>query len=190
MGERYLYIVAGPNGAGKTTASFTLLPEILDCKEFVNADEIARGLSPFQPENVSVQAGRLMLARIGELMEAGVNFAFETTLATKSYKGIISKAKSLGYKIILIFFWLESDELAKQRVLIRVSEGGHNIPNEIITRRYNRGVANLNNIYFDICDEVYVFDNSVSPGAPVMEKVNGSINIFNQIIFNKINSMK
>ena len=113
MKEKNLYIIAGCNGAGKTTASFTILPEILDCKEFVNADEIARGLSPFQPEKVSFEAGRIMLKRIDELFSENENFAFETTLATKSYKEKILKAQENGYFVTLLFFWLKNTELAK-----------------------------------------------------------------------------
>lgn len=110
-----LYIIAGCNGAGKTTTSFTVLPEILNCKEFVNADEIARGLSPFQPETVSFQAGGIMLARIQELLNGKNDFGFETTLATRSYVGLIKQAKRQGYVIVLVYFWLESVELAKAR---------------------------------------------------------------------------
>ena len=101
---RKLYVIAGCNGAGKTTASYTILPEILDCKEFVNADEIARGLSPFQPERAGIQAGRLMLTRIKTLFESGENFAFETTLSTKSYVNFLKGAKEKGYQITLLFF--------------------------------------------------------------------------------------
>jgi predicted ABC-type ATPase len=126
-----LYIIAGCNGAGKTTASYTILPEILDCREFVNADEIAKGLSPFQPEKVAFEAGRIMLHRIQELINGKVDFAFETTLSSKTYLHTIKQAKSTGYEIVLIFFWLESVELAKSRVRKRVSEGGHNIPEDI-----------------------------------------------------------
>ena len=122
MKEKNLYIIAGCNGAGKTTASYTILPEILNCKEFVNADEIARGLSPFQPEKASFEAGRIMLNRIDELFQKEVDFAFETTLSAKSYLSIVKKAQSLGYFVTLIFFWLNSVELAKQRVKIRVNK--------------------------------------------------------------------
>src|SRR6478736_2651576 len=118
--EKNLYIIAGSNGAGKTTASFTILPEILNCKEFVNADEIAKGLSPFQPERVSFEAGRIMLKRINELLGTDENFAFETTLATKSYKLKILEAKKKNYKVTLLFFWLQNVELAIERVKIRV----------------------------------------------------------------------
>src|SRR4051812_33061870 len=118
--KRNLYIIAGCNGAGKTTASFTLLPEILNCREFVNADEIARGLSPFRPEGVSFEAGRLMLHRIEELLSLKEDFAFETTLSTRSYKNKVLLAQSLEYKVTLVFFWLRSVELAKERVKLRV----------------------------------------------------------------------
>ena len=152
MAEKNLYIIAGCNGAGKTTASFTILPEILFCKEFVNADEIAKGLSPFQPEKVSFEAGRIMLNRINELLNDGENFAFETTLSTRSYKSKIVEAKAKGYTVTLLFFWLRSVDLAKERVRIRVSEGGHNIEAQIIGRRYKRGIKNLFDIYLPIVD--------------------------------------
>lgn len=104
MIEKNLYIIAGCNGAGKTTASFTILPEIINCKEFVNADEIARGLSPFQPENVAFESGRIMLNRMEELFKENKSFAFETTLSTKSYKNKVIKAKENGYTVNLLFF--------------------------------------------------------------------------------------
>ncbi len=131
-----LYIIAGCNGAGKTTASYTILPEILDCKEFVNADNIAAGLSPFNPESVALEAGRIMLVRIRELIDEHVDFAFETTLATRSYVSLIKEAKKKGYSIVLVFFWLDSAGQAIKRVAMRVSEGGHNIPDDVVTRRY------------------------------------------------------
>jgi predicted ABC-type ATPase len=133
--ERNLYVIAGCNGAGKTTASYTILPEILDCREFVNADEIAKGLSPFQPEKVAIESGRIMLQRIKELLEDGKDFAFETTLATRSYSNTVKKAKELKYNVVLLFFWLQKVDLAIERVKSRVVEGGHDIPDEIIRRR-------------------------------------------------------
>ncbi|SFJ76472.1 Predicted ABC-type ATPase [Myroides guanonis] len=147
MGERNLYIIAGCNGAGKTTASFSILPEILECKEFVNADEIAKGLSPFQPEKVSFESGRIMLNRIEELFDGKENFAFETTLATKIYKQKVLKAQKDGYNVTLLFFWLSSIDLAKERVKMRVKEGGHNISEEVIERRYISGIVNLFDIF-------------------------------------------
>lgn len=183
--EVNLFIIAGCNGAGKTTASYTILPEILGCKEFVNADEIAKGLSPFQPETVAFEAGRIMLNRLDELIEDGNDFAFETTLATKSYTGRIKKAKEKGYKIKLLFFWLKSSDLAKKRVKRRVQNGGHNIPVDVIERRYIRGIDNLFNIYFDICDEVLIFDNT-KESILVARKTKGDLDLINQEIWLKI----
>ena len=138
-----LYIIAGCNGAGKTTASYTVLPEMLDCREFVNADEIAKGLSPFNPESVAIDAGRLMLQRMDDLLIAGEDFAFETTLATRSYVKFIDQAHAMGYFVSLLFFWLPTPELAIVRVATRVSKGGHDIPEEVIRRRYATGMRNM-----------------------------------------------
>lgn len=160
MAQKNLYIIAGCNGAGKTTASYTILPEILNCREFVNADEIAKGLSPFQPEKVAFEAGRIMLTRLEQLLRAGEDFAFETTLATRSYKSKILEAQSLGYTVTILFFWLKNIELARERVKSRVSEGGHNIPADVIERRYLKGIKNLFNIYLPVADGVLIFDNS------------------------------
>jgi len=137
-----LYIIAGCNGAGKTTASYTILPEILDCREFVNADNIAAGLSPFNPESVAIEAGRIMLKRIDELLNEGADFALETTLSTRSYVPFIKKAKQAGYEVTLLYFWLDSPQTAYNRVAKRVSEGGHDIPIDVIKRRYFRGIKN------------------------------------------------
>ncbi len=154
-----LYIIAGPNGAGKTTASYTLLPEMLGCTNFVNADEIARGLSPFSPETVDVQAARIMLARIEELLAQKVDFAIETTLATRSYVQLVKRAQKAGYKVHLLFFCLESPEQAILRVAQRVAEGGHNIPEDVIRRRFARGIVNLTHLYLPICDSTLIFNN-------------------------------
>ncbi len=185
MKNKKLYIIAGCNGAGKTTASFTILPEILNCKEFVNADEIAKGLSPFQPEKVSFEAGRIMLNRINELLLGNENFAFETTLATKSYKNKIIEAKEKGFQVTLLFFWLQNVKLAKERVKIRVSEGGHNIQPEVIERRYSRGIKNLFEIYLPIVDGALLFDNSEGRHEFLAEKqIDGLLNLINEEKFN------
>jgi predicted ABC-type ATPase len=155
-----LYIIAGCNGAGKTTASYTILPEILNCKEFVNADNIAAGISPFNPEGVAIEAGRIMLKRINELLDEGSDFAFETTLSTRSYVSLIKKAQQVGYEVTLLYFWLSSPEMAHDRVAKRVSRGGHNIPSDVIDRRYYRGISNLLNLYIPICDNWIVTDNT------------------------------
>ena len=187
MDGKKLYVIAGCNGAGKTTASFTILPEILDCKEFVNADEIAKGLSPFQPEKVSFEAGRIMLNRIKELFSENKDFAFETTLATKSYKHKIIEARKQGYRVTMLFFWLQSIELAKERVKIRVSEGGHNIEPEVVERRYFNGIKNLFDIYLPIVDGALIFDNSEGKHELLADmQINGVLNIINLEKFNLI----
>lgn len=170
MDIKELFIIAGCNGAGKTTASFTILPEIIECKEFVNADEIAKGLSPFQPETVAFEAGRIMRNRINNLLKGSESFAFETTLSSRSHKNRIKAARRNGFNITLIFFWLRSVELAKERVRIRVTEGGHNIPPDVIERRYYNGIRNLIEIYIPIVDEVYIFDNSEGKNKIIFEK--------------------
>jgi predicted ABC-type ATPase len=178
--EKNLYIIAGCNGAGKTTASYTILPDILKCKEFVNADEIAKGLSPFQPEKVAFEAGRIMLERIKHLLLSKENFAFETTLSTRSYKSKIAWAKENGYTIKLLFFWLPSIEMAIDRVKVRVKEGGHNIPKEIISRRYKRGLENLFKIYLPLCDDWVMFDNSETVSKIIAEGKSNTENNIHQ----------
>ena len=165
-----LYIIAGPNGAGKTTASFNLLPDVLHCHHFVNADEIARGLSPFAPDTVAIQAGRIMLQRIEELLPQKEDFAIETTLATRSYVQLVRRAQALGYRVHLIFFYLESEEQAIQRVAQRVINGGHTIQEEDIRRRFHRGIYNLINLYLPICDSVLVYNNVRTPAQIVARK--------------------
>lgn len=167
--NKQLYIISGCNGAGKTTASYTVLPEVLLCKEFVNADEIARGLSPFNPESVAIEAGRLMLRRIDELLKNGENFSIETTLATRSYIRLVNQAQKQGYKVSLIYFWLNSPELAIERVAQRVSNGGHDIPKDTVLRRYQAGINNLFDIYMPDVDYWLLADNSYTPRIIVAE---------------------
>lgn len=178
-----LYIIAGCNGAGKTTASMSVLPDVLDCREFVNADEIAKGLSPFKPEEVAVEAGRLMLQRIDYLLSRHVTFAIETTLATKSYKNLVERAQASGYMVILLFFWLSSPEMAEMRVAQRVASGGHNIPIDIIHRRYWAGLRNLFDIFVPIVDRWSLYDNTKEL-SPIVERNN----IVNAPLFTKIHA--
>lgn len=185
--DKNLYIIAGCNGAGKTTASFTILPEILNCKEFVNADEIAKGLSPFQPEKAALESGRIMLHRINELLAHNEIFAFETTLATKSYKQKVIAAQEKGYKAVLLFFWLDSVDLAIERVRTRVQEGGHNIETDVIKRRYKNGIANLFAIYLPIVNEALIFDNTAVKAELIAQKTLGNdIEVINEIKFDKL----
>ena len=178
-----LYIIAGCNGAGKTTASFTVLPEMLDCQEFINADGIAKGLSPFNPEKAAIEAGRLMLSKINSYVKNKIDFAFETTLATRSYVNTIQKTKENDYKVTLLFFWLDSVELAKERVQTRVLEGGHNIAENVIIRRYFAGIKNLFDLYIPICDYWMIFNNS-NPSIEMIAE--GNLNVKLKIENNRI----
>lgn len=168
-----LYIIAGCNGAGKTTASFTVLPEMLGCREFVNADEIAAGLSPFNPEGVAIQAGRLMIDRIIYLLKEGETFGFETTLATRSYVKLIQQARKRGYFVTLLFFALSTPEQAVARVAKRVSMGGHNIPTDVIYRRYEAGLNNLFQLYLPVVDSWSLYDNSDCPAVHIASGLGG-----------------
>jgi predicted ABC-type ATPase len=155
-----LYIIAGCNGSGKTTASYTVLAEMLKCEEFINADEIAKGLSPFNPDKVAIEAGRIMLKKINDFINKQFDFAFETTLSTKSHVKTIEKAKENKYEITLLFLFLDSVDLAIERVKTRVNEGGHDIPEKVIKRRYFSGLKNLFYLYIPICDYWMVTNNS------------------------------
>ncbi len=164
-----LYIISGCNGSGKTTASYTLLPDMLECREFVNSDEFAKSLSPFDPSAASITASRYMLRKINYLLERKADFSIETTLATRSLVGIIQKAQDLGYKVTILYFWLNSPELAIQRVRDRVSTGGHNIPENVIRRRYLMGLQYFFDTYSPICDRWVLADNSQTPFEVVAE---------------------
>ena len=187
--NKNLYIIAGCNGAGKTTASYTILPEILECKEFVNADEIARGLSPFNPNSTSIEAGKLMLKRIRELLWRKESFAIETTLATRSYINLVRQAQSMGYMVTLLFFWLRTPELALQRVAERVRNGGHDIPVSTTRRRYVSGISNLFNLYSPEVDYWMLYDNSATPRIAVARGGKQlASTIYDEELYNKIKS--
>lgn len=169
-----IYLLSGCNGAGKTTVSYALLPELLDCKEFVNADFIAKGISPHNPNSVDYIAGRLMIERINYLIHSNKTFAIETTLTTLSYKNLLINARDNNYKIILLFIWLRNSKLAIKRVDERMKKGGHFVEKNIIERRYKKGILNFFNIFAPLSDEWYIFDNS---GLTPILVANGGINL-------------
>jgi predicted ABC-type ATPase len=185
--KKTLYIISGCNGAGKTTASLRVLPGVLDCKQFVNADEIARGLSPLDPDSMAIEAGKLMKARAEQLLEGEENFAMETTLSARTYIKLIKRAREKGFQVQLIFFWLKSPETAITRVAQRVQEGGHNVPQNVIIRRYYTGLNNLFNLFMPIVDVWMLFDNSdmqkvmIATGGMDIET-----KIYNEELFNEI----
>lgn len=156
----HLIIIAGSNGSGKTTAAPALLKDALHVNDFVNADTIASGLCAFQPESAAIQAGRIMLQRIHSLAEENVNFAFETTLASRSFATWIPKLKQQGYRFELIFLWLRDVDLAVLRVKERIKMGGHAVPELTIRRRYTMGLKNFFNLYRPLADAWQFYDNS------------------------------
>ena len=166
-----LYIVAGPNGAGKTTFAREFLPNYVECLEFVNADLIAGGLSPFYPEKAAIRAGRLMLEQIHLLVDRGIDFGFETTLAGKGYVRLLKDLKERGYRIHLFFLWVCSIDIALERIAERVAQGGHNVPENVVRRRFYRGLPNFLQIYRPLMDFWALFDNSTdSPSMIAFER--------------------
>jgi len=184
-----LYIISGCNGAGKTTASYTILPEMLHCKEFVNSDEIAKGLSPFNANTmaVEVEASRIMYKRIRELIGMAENFALETTLASRSIAKLVKDAQMNGYYVTLLFFWLNTPDLAVERVKNRVAAGGHHVNEQTVRRRYRTGIKNLFDLYIPICNYWMITDNSLSPMKVIAKGfLNGEKYINNKLIYNKL----
>ena len=168
-----LYIISGCNGSGKTTASYTLLPDLLNCREFVNSDEFAKSFSPFDPGAASVTASRYMLMKINYLLERRSDFAVETTLATRSLLKIVQQAQSQGYEVTVLYLWLNSPELAIQRVHSRVESGGHNIPDAVVRRRHVMGLQYLFDAYIPVIDRWVLADNSKPPFQVVAEGTRG-----------------
>ena len=180
-----LYILAGPNGAGKTTAAYRLLPDVFKTVEFVNADEISRGLSPLNVDSVAFQAGRIMLERLEYFIKAKKSFAFETTLSGLAYLKFIHLAKISGFEITFFFAWLDSFELAINRVASRVKKGGHNIPDDVIERRYWKEIGNFSK-YAQEADSWYLYDNSGAEYVLIAKCIEGEKEIFNFEVLNKI----
>lgn len=165
-------VIAGPNGAGKTTLAPFLLRDRLNLREYVNADPIALGLSGFEPSSVAFKAGRVMMNRLRELAGQKKTFAFETTLAARSYAGWIKKLRREGYSFQLMFLWLRSSDLAVQRVRARARWGGHDVAEDIIRRRYRGGLINFWDFYRPLADTWAVYDNSV-PSGPMLLATGG-----------------
>ena len=155
-----MYIISGCNGSGKTTASYMLLPELLDCSEFVNSDEFAKSLAPFHPESAYVTASRYMLKKLQYLFIRREDFCIETTLATRSLIKMVRRAQDQGYFVTVVYLWLRSPEIAIQRVAARVEAGGHDVPPDVIRRRYYTGLQYFFDIYSPVCDKWMLVDNS------------------------------
>lgn len=181
-----VYIIAGPNGAGKTTFASEFLPDFVKCKEFLNADLIAAGLSPFSPESQNLRAGRLLLERIGELASQRADFGFETTLSGRTYAKLLSEMKSDGYKIILFYLWLPQVDLALARVANRIKQGGHSVPPDDIRRRYTAGLRNFFRLYRPILDDWWIYDASRLPPQLIAFEQRGKITAKQKRLFGRI----
>ena len=167
-----------------------MLPEMLECSEFVNSDEFAKGLSPFRPERASIQASRYMIMKIRYLLKKKSDFAIETTLATRTLLKTVRMAQNAGYTVTVLYFWLNSPELAIERVQARVEAGGHNIPEETIRRRYQVGIDYFFHYYSPICERWILADNSQIPFRVIAEGSKSDlINIKDEETYEKIRSI-
>ena len=171
---KQIIIIAGPNGAGKTTFANEILGDVLEGVDFINADIIAAELCPENPESVAVRAGRMMLGQIALKVEKGVSFALETTLSGRVYAKAIPRWRALGYEVILFFLSLPSPDLSVLRVASRVNHGGHQIPEEVIRRRFDAGMKNFYDVFRDLVDCWYLYDNSVLPAKLIESGFNES----------------
>jgi predicted ABC-type ATPase len=181
-----IYMVAGPNGAGKTTFAAEFLPDFVNCREFLNADLIAAGLSPFAPERQNLRAGRLVLTRIKELSKSGEDFGFETTLSGRGYVSLLKRLKQERYRIFLFFLWLPSADLAVARVENRVRQGGHNIPEAVIRRRFGLGIRNLFYLYRPLLDAWWLYDASHLPPTVIAQEQHSELKIIDSKHFDQI----
>ena len=184
--HKNVYIIAGPNGSGKTTFASKFLPDYVRCSNFVNADLIAQGLSPFFPRNAAIKAGKLVLSQIHEFARAGVDFSFESTLAGKLYVNLFKELKTKGYKLHLFFLWIPDSQLAIARIKDRVAEGGHHVPKEDIKRRFNRSINNFFKLYMPLLDKWMLFNNSGIKPSLIAQKNNGGTEVTNKELFKKI----
>jgi predicted ABC-type ATPase len=182
-----IYVIGGCNGSGKTTFALNIFPNIGNI-EFINADIIAAQLNPDNPDEVAIQASRIMLDRLKTLAQQQLDFAFETTLAARSFAPFLRQCQEQGYQVNLIYIWLNNVELAITRVALRVASGGHNIPEEVIRRRYERGRKNFLELYSDLADYWIVYDNTTPITEVVAEKTpNRTAIIYRAEIWQQIN---
>ncbi len=186
MSNKNVYIIAGPNGSGKTTFAKKFLPKYVNCPHFVNADLIAQGLSPFSPRLVAIKAGKLVLEQIREFADKNVDFAFETTLAGKSYLNFLNELKENNYSVRLFFLWIPNVDIALARIKERVAEGGHDVPEQDVKRRFHRGLYNLFKLYKPILDSWMLFDNSSANPTLIAEEREGKIKVAKRELWNDI----
>ncbi|QDS93880.1 hypothetical protein FF011L_26560 [Roseimaritima multifibrata] len=186
--KKTISIIAGPNGAGKSTFVESYLCRYVDCDEFLNADLIASGLSPFAPERQNLKASEIFLERLDELQSGSNSFALETTLAGRSYRRRIPAWRESGFAVTLFFLWLPSEEMAIERVAGRVAQGGHNIPEPDIRRRYSRGLSNLQHFYLHLVDDAWVLNGAVTPPRTIWRRLDGKSRVADSELWNAITS--
>jgi predicted ABC-type ATPase len=180
------YIIAGPNGAGKTTFARRFLPIYGPCENFVNADLIAQGLSPFAPEKVAARAGRLLLEEIENLTRRDADFAFETTMAGRTHLNLIRALIRRGYKVHMFYIWISSVDQTLSRIRDRVLHGGHSVPEEVVRRRFERSIKNFFVDYRPLADRWYLFSNSSSSPVLVASQEGGSLLVVNRMEYNDL----
>lgn len=179
-----VFVIGGPNGAGKTSAAQTLLPQGLGIVEFLNADAIAAGLSPFRPFRVEAVAGRLMLQRFEELAAERTTFAFEATLSGRGFAARLVELRRLGYRVHMVYLWLRNADLAVQRVRQRVAAGGHDVPEFVVRRRFHRSAANFMNIYRPLAEFWLVCDNSMQELRRVADGSGGTtLHVYDEAMY-------
>ncbi|MEW6609769.1 MAG: zeta toxin family protein [bacterium] len=184
--QQIIYIIAGANGAGKTTFACEYLPRYVGKVDFVNADMIAHGLSPFAPDRFVIRAGRMVLQRIKELVSERKMFAIETTLSGRTYLSILQKMKRLGYRVYMYYLWIPNYQLGIERIKNRVREGGHSVPEYIVKRRFKKTLWNLFHVYFSVLDYLAIFDNSGMQPMIIYEKEGEYENIIDKNLFQHI----
>lgn len=183
-----VYVVAGPNGAGKTTFAREFLPNYAKCPNFVNADLIAQGLSPFSPRAAAIKAGKLVLKGIAEFASSGEDFGFETTLAGRTHLALFRKLQSAGYRVHLYFLWVPAPALSLLRIKNRVLDGGHNVPSADVLRRFSRSISNFFGTYADAVSTWMLFDNSGAKPVLAAKRVNGNVVVEDKDAYNRITS--
>jgi predicted ABC-type ATPase len=186
MKSKNVYIIAGPNGSGKTTFATEFLPDYAKCPNFINADLIAQGLSPFSPRQVAIKSGKLVLEQIKEYSKSGINFGFETTMSGVTYIKYFKMLKDKGYKINIFFLWIPSSQLAIARVKDRLAQGGHNVPVADIRRRFARSTDKFLKQYRLLADKWILFNNSGPKPRIIAKKQNKHTDIIDDGLFTKI----
>ncbi len=186
MKNKNVYVIAGSNGSGKTTFARRFLPEYVHCPRFVNADLIAQGLSPFDPNKAALTAGKLVVQQIQDFARQGVDFGFETTLSGRSYVKYLKKFSVQGYQLHLFFLWIPTADLALSRIKERVFEGGHHVPEDDVRRRFSRSLSNFFSLYNPLFTSWMIFNNTGIRPALIAKAKNGRIGVVDRILFEAI----